>query len=245
MRIPTALAAALALLPLAEGLALAQDRPILAVFDVEAKRVNLRKDVLDGLADHLWTLMGKRGYQGVPRSQLKARLTEAKKQSYQDCYDKSCQIEVGRELAADKTLATQIIRLGPSCKVNLALFDLGRATSEKVGSASGPCDEAGVVRSLEAAVRDLFGEAASPPPEPGGPAPVEAVALPSKEQVRAVERRRALAGPIGQGFGAWRKLLAATLAQGPYLRTAQRRLAALEEARRVALLGMEIGRAHV
>jgi formylglycine-generating enzyme required for sulfatase activity len=130
-----------------------------AVFEVEAKRVGLPADALEGMADYLGTLMARRGYQVVPRSQLKERLSAQKKDSYKQCFDESCQIEIGKELAADKSLATQILKLGGECKVNLGLFDLKKAASERAGTASGKCDEANVVKSLEAAVLDMFGEA--------------------------------------------------------------------------------------
>jgi formylglycine-generating enzyme required for sulfatase activity len=163
MRVSAApLVAALALLLFVEGSVLAQDRPIVAVFEVEAKRVGLPADALEGMADYLGTLMARRGYQVVPRSQLKERLSAQKKDSYKQCFDESCQIEIGKELAADKSLATQILKLGKSCKVNLGLFDLRKAASERAGTASGPCDEENVVKSLEAAVEDLFGGVKAP-----------------------------------------------------------------------------------
>jgi len=117
-------------------------------------------------------LLGARGYQVVPRSQLKERLTEAKKGTYKECYDQGCQIEIGKELAAQKTLACQILKLGKSCKVTVNLFDLKKSASEGAGTASGECGEDEVVASLEEAVKNLFGGqagAAAPTTGPKGP----------------------------------------------------------------------------
>jgi hypothetical protein len=39
-------------------------------------------------------------------------LTEKKKQSYSVCYDSACQIDIGKEVAAQKSLATKIVLAG-------------------------------------------------------------------------------------------------------------------------------------
>jgi len=88
-------------------------KPIVAVFNVEAKRVDLSNKVLELLSDNISTLLTESGkYQVVPRSELKKRIVHQKKRSFKECYDKSCQIEMGRELAAEKTLSTQVFKLG-------------------------------------------------------------------------------------------------------------------------------------
>ena len=130
-------------------------KPVVAVFDIEVKGLELDAGALDRLADWLGTLLTRRDYQVVPRSQLKERLLQQKTESYKSCYDESCQIEIGKELAAEKTLSTQVLKLGGVCKVSLTLFDLKRAASERAGQGEGACDEEGVVRALEAAVDDL------------------------------------------------------------------------------------------
>ncbi|HOX44508.1 MAG TPA: SUMF1/EgtB/PvdO family nonheme iron enzyme [Myxococcota bacterium] len=154
--------------------AAAQDRPIVAVFDLEVKGTKLDKGTIDRLTDYLGSLMARKGFKVVPRSQLKERLTEAKKGTYKECYEESCQIEVGKELAAQKSLASQVLKIGKQCKVTVNLFDLKTAASDGAGAGSGDCDEDGVVKSLEDAVGDLFGGAGSSAavdlPGPGGPA---------------------------------------------------------------------------
>jgi hypothetical protein len=112
--------------------------------------------------------VAERGYRVVPRSQLKARLSEQKSESYRQCFDESCQIEIGKELAAGKSLATQVIKLGDKCKATLTLFDLKTAASEEGATHSGGCGEGEIVASLEAAVEKLqagtkLSTAAAPP----------------------------------------------------------------------------------
>jgi len=156
MRILAIFVVALALLFIEVVSVLAQDRPIVAVFDLEVKGARLNKGRIDRLTDYLGSLMARRGFQIVPRSQLRERLTEAKKGSYKECYDESCQIEIGKELAAQKSLANQVLKIGSQCKVTVNLYDLKKAASDEAGAGSGKCDEDGVVLSLEQAVDDLL-----------------------------------------------------------------------------------------
>jgi TPR repeat protein len=146
----------------------AQDaRPIVAVFEVQDKGSRLSASQVDRLTDYLVTLVTGGGYQVVPRAQLRERLQDQKRGSYKACYDERCQIELGRELAAQKTLSGQVLRFGKTCKVTVGLFDLARSASERAGSHSGGCSEEEIVASLERAVQAMVqggadsGEAAS------------------------------------------------------------------------------------
>ncbi len=130
-------------------------RAVVAVFDIEVKGLELDPGTLDRLVDWLCTLLTRRRYQVVPRSQLKQRIQAQKTESYKACYEESCQIEIGKELAAEKSLSTQVLKLGEKCKVSLTLFDLKRSASERAGQGEGLCTEDGVVKALEAAVKDM------------------------------------------------------------------------------------------
>jgi formylglycine-generating enzyme required for sulfatase activity len=147
--------------------ATAQDRPIVAVFDLEVKGTRLDKGAIDRLTDYLGSLLGSRGYRVVPRSQLRARLTAEKKGSYQECYDQGCQIEIGKELAAQKSVSSQVLKIGKKCKVTVNLFDLKTAASDGSGTSTGTCDEDGVVVALEQAVEGMLGKAAPGEAGPG------------------------------------------------------------------------------
>jgi hypothetical protein len=48
----------------------------------------------------------------VPEADLARALREKKAESYQECYDEACQIEIGRELAANKSVLTEVVKLG-------------------------------------------------------------------------------------------------------------------------------------
>ncbi len=134
----------------------ADQRPIAVVFEIEDRGSILKLADRDQLTDYLGSLLSKGGFQVVPRAQLKERLSSAKKGSYKSCYDQGCQIELGRELAAEKSLASQVLRFGKTCKVTVNLFDLKRATSDGAGTHSGPCKIDALATSLEKATENLL-----------------------------------------------------------------------------------------
>lgn len=158
MRLNAFILGALLLLIVTPATAQGADRPIVAVFNIEAKGIRLSGEVLDRLTDALGSMIASQGYQVVPRSALKDRLLQQKSISKKLCYDTTCQIELGKELAAQKSLASQLIKLGKSCKISLAVYDLKKAASELGAYESGECDEDALAQSLERAVQRLIGE---------------------------------------------------------------------------------------
>lgn len=134
------------------------NRPIVAVFDIETKRVKLSAEMMDALADYLTSRLTETGkYQVVPRDQLRERLAKQKKASYKQCYDQKCQIEMGRELAAEKTVATQVSKFADVCTLSVTIYDLRKAATESAATEKGECDEEGLLASLDKAVNKLVG----------------------------------------------------------------------------------------
>jgi hypothetical protein len=123
--------------------------PIVAVFEIEAQ--------------------GAGRFRTVPRSQIKQRLTDLRKESYRDCYDQACQIEIGRELAASKALSTRVIAAGDRCELTVELFDLRSATTEAAHTASGACEASTLFDTVSAAVEALVRKVPSPTSAPDAP----------------------------------------------------------------------------
>lgn len=152
---------------------------IIAVFDVEDQGAGLSAEVRNRLSDFLAMRLASTGaYQVVPRAQLRQRLVQQKTQSYKQCYDQTCQIEIGKELAAQKSLSTQVVKLGSRCMVTSVLYDLKRSASEGGGSAEGGCDEDAIVGSLKRVLVKLT------------PAPAATKAKPAASTPRARRRPR-------------------------------------------------------
>jgi hypothetical protein len=132
-------------------------KPIIVVFTIQqAKKIKLTPRTLSTLSDYLSTRLAATGaFQVVPREEIRKRLREQKKASYRECYDTSCQIELGRELAAQKSLATQLMVIGKKCVLTSNLYDLKRAATERGATASGGCTEESLMGSIDALVDQL------------------------------------------------------------------------------------------
>jgi len=131
-------------------------KPIVAVFNIEDKGAGLSRGLLIRLSDFMaMNLATTRNYQLVPRDQIKKRLVAQKRASYRQCYDQTCQIEIGKELAAQKSLTTMIMKLGSRCMVTTVLHDLRKAVSDGGASAEGGCSEDGIVKSIKSVVQKL------------------------------------------------------------------------------------------
>jgi hypothetical protein len=169
--------------------------PVVAVFDLEAKGVELPAEALDRLTDFLATRLAAGGaFRVVPRAQVRERLFQAQLDSYRACYDAACQIEIGRELAASHSLAGALLRLGQGCTLTATLFDLKAAAAERAASAPCGCDEAEVARAIERVTVELGaaspGQARPEAPPPAEPPSTAAEPGPAPTDPEPLELRR-------------------------------------------------------
>lgn len=88
-------------------------------------------------------------YSVVPRDQLRQRLLDEKKGSYRPCMDESCQIELGKALAANLTLSTTLIKVGGKCAVAANLFDLKTETAQKGASVETGCEPKALLSAMK------------------------------------------------------------------------------------------------
>ncbi|PIE18032.1 MAG: hypothetical protein CSA65_06260 [Proteobacteria bacterium] len=137
----------------------AAGKPIVAVFDITVQgRTRLKKQLLRSLADYLATQLTAGGVYGVvPRDQLASRLRQQKKTSYKKCFDQSCQIAIGKELAAGKSLATKIMKIGKLCVLSATLYDLRTSASERAATAKGKCSEEALLKSIDSVAAKISG----------------------------------------------------------------------------------------
>lgn len=141
-------------------LAVAQETPaVVAVLGLKNQGAPLQQSVVDSMSAYLTTELVSTGagrYTAVPRDEVKQALSQKKRESYEDCYAESCQIEIGQEVAANKVLSGRILKIGAQCFVTLNLFDLRKAAQEKGATGEGACSEDGVRRSMDAALAELI-----------------------------------------------------------------------------------------
>lgn len=134
----------------------AKESVILAVFDIEDVTKQLKEQETLQIREFLETRLTELGgFKTIPREQLRQRLQREKAGSYRACFDEACQIELGKEVAAEKSLATRILKVGSTCVVTSKLFDLKTATSEKAASARVACSPEGLLEGINQLAKQL------------------------------------------------------------------------------------------
>lgn len=134
---------------------------VVAVMDVQAvsKSRELTPSLMRNIGDQLRIFVAQTGVRTVDRSAqettLKDQLAQLKKDSYQACYDDSCQIELGKALAASHILRTRITRFGRLCVLNGELIDLRSEVATAAASSRGTCEEEGFLRMSEEVAQNL------------------------------------------------------------------------------------------
>lgn len=140
----------------------------------------------------------------VPRKELEAQLRDKKVESYNACYDQACQIEIGREVAAEKVLDTKIMEIAGECAVSATIYDLRTNATEGGASVKAGCSEKEVVASIEAVVARLQNPQSTPAPA-RVEQPVPSTSIPEKQPepaVVAVTKAPERRGPRTELFGA-------------------------------------------
>ena len=122
---------------------------VVAIFELEDGSGVLPAATRDQLTEYLSTLLAQKGtYAVVPQAQIRQRLLESKADSYNDCYDESCQIEVGKAVAAQAVLATKLLKVGDACAVTSSLFDLAKEATARAAAADTACDPTALLGAM-------------------------------------------------------------------------------------------------
>lgn len=147
---------------------------VVAVFEVRDPSHVLSQADRKSLTRYLATKLAETGrFQVVPESDVRRVLEDKKLESYDACYDEACQIEIGKELAAQKSVAVEIVQLGESCAMTALVYDLAKAASERAATEKGSCAIEALVVSIERLAVRLSSERTTPvetkqaPPPPG------------------------------------------------------------------------------
>jgi hypothetical protein len=132
------------------------DETVVAVFDVQSLTGRFADRTIDQLTDYLATRVTEElGYRVIPREQVRARLLEQKAASFKPCFHESCQIELGKALAAKKALSTKVLHLGKACALTATLYDLKTETAEAAASAKSSCAESDLMTAVDRLTSEL------------------------------------------------------------------------------------------
>jgi hypothetical protein len=177
--------AALALSLVGASAVLGAERPRIAVMEIDDRSESLKPKLVADLTEHLrGALTATERYVVIDKTRqaeaLKRIVVEQQKESYKQCYDKTCQIPLGQALSADSILRTTLTLIGGVYTFTAEVVDLEKQAS--LGGAQAECDAEPRKRRdrrLLGALKALVGKLG----EPGAgrrPAP-----LPPEEQLVA------------------------------------------------------------
>lgn len=100
-------------------------------------------------------------YAVVAPGEVREAIDKRKIESYKECYSESCQLEIGKELAADTILTWRLAILETRCLLTIRLYDLQQASTIRAGMASGGCSADALYEVAIAAWRSLTVEKGS------------------------------------------------------------------------------------
>jgi hypothetical protein len=181
---------------------LAQDKPILAVMDIQDRNNILDDMLMDNLTEYLRGLLTESGNyividRGRQAQAVKKVVKKAKKDSYKTCYDRSCQVPLGKALAADKIVITSIMKIGSRFILKAEIIDLASEASEEGATAKADASplegqEDRIARALDEIVEKLCAKNSHPQTSgvkiPDGPPPDTVQSVPQSEQLSETDR---------------------------------------------------------
>lgn len=133
---------------------------VVAVFDVADGTERLSTREVGQLGDYLSARVASiPDIRVVPREQLRTAITAAKAESYRSCFDQSCQIELGKAVSAEKSLAAKLLRVGSRCAMTAELFDLVSETTDRAASVKTDCTADALFGAIDELVGQLGGAA--------------------------------------------------------------------------------------
>ncbi|MBI4816421.1 MAG: hypothetical protein HY791_09185 [Deltaproteobacteria bacterium] len=126
----------------------------LAVFDLRAD-TSFDPEWVSTLSEYFVIRLASAGFRIVPKEEVKRRLAEDRRRSYDACYDEACQIEIGKESAARRIVVSSLRRFGSQCVISSAVLDVEKMVAGRASSWTSACEEARLVRGVEKVVSAL------------------------------------------------------------------------------------------
>lgn len=181
-----------------------EDAPVVAVFEIEDSS-RRKKKLIRALTDYLRVKLAEQGTVRVvdkseQNRQLNALVKREKKKSYRACVDASCQIPLGKELAADKILRSRLTRFGTNFVITTEIVDLASEASAGAASAKSDGSAEGLMGAVEEIAKELVVVLVPPAPPPPPPPTIVAEAPPPPPPPPPVEAKIEMVTPPPSGL---------------------------------------------
>lgn len=129
-----------------------------AVFPIKPTDVRgFRPRKMEKFGDLLDSVVSSHGIPTVPRSDLRELIRQEQAESFKNCYDEACQIELGKSVAAQKILGSTWSKFGDACVLAIRLYDLKTELTEFSTTQEVPCTETGLKQAINNAGLDIAG----------------------------------------------------------------------------------------
>jgi hypothetical protein len=116
--------------------------------------------LLVGLSDQMRVFLAARRVRvvdrGAQQAAFRALLEEEKARSYDGCFDETCQIPLGKALAATHILRSSLARFGTTCATSGELVDLEQEVTVAAGSVRSGCEEEALLAATERLSEELI-----------------------------------------------------------------------------------------
>ncbi|MBN2495625.1 MAG: HEAT repeat domain-containing protein [Deltaproteobacteria bacterium] len=140
----------------AKFITLSGGKPVVAVLDVGDPAGKLDKSQLEQLTDYLTAQVAeKTGFQVVPRDQIRDKLGSLKRESFKEGFDEAAQLEIGRALAAKKSLTARVIWMKGKCAITAVVMDIEKETSENATTVDTACSIDALTEGMKKLAQNL------------------------------------------------------------------------------------------
>lgn len=128
-----------------------------AVMEFDDQTKKLSKSVLEAAAEYLrGELVASNQFIVISKDRQKAIVKEQKKESWKECYDQSCRIQLGQALSSDTILTGTISKFGNAYTLTLELVDLAKEATIKGAKAEFNGTEIDLKKAIESVANKII-----------------------------------------------------------------------------------------
>ncbi len=127
-----------------------------AVIDLIDDSATLDAAVVERATAYLWDrVVAANAFIVIARDRQKEAALSLRKESHQECYDKTCNIQLAQRLAADTMLETRVTFFGGEYTLSMSLTDLAKVAADRGATAPFDGSETGLRAAIDALVPQI------------------------------------------------------------------------------------------
>lgn len=129
-----------------------------AVIDLIDDSATIDAAALERATQYLWEhIVAAKSFVVIARDRQKEAVLVLRKESFKECYDKTCNIQLAQRLSADTMLETRVTYFGGQYNLSMSLTDLAKVAADRGENAPFDGSEAGLKGAIDALVPKIAG----------------------------------------------------------------------------------------